>query len=150
MSETTKLTNADILSINNALIALDSPVTTIVDGKEQRQPYDFGDKATYATIRNLKKLKSATEDIAAAREALVIAYNPRKLRASELPEEQVRLWETAHAALMSEIAEPVTFHRVDLSEFNLPKNKTLPRSIIAALLETIIIDNAPQDGVVKG
>lgn len=149
MSETNGcLTNSDIVNINNALLALDSPVGTVVDGKEQRQPYDLGDKATYATIRNLRKLKSAVEDIAASREALATTYNPLKLKTSALTEEQVRLWETAHAALMKEKADAIIFHKVDLSEFNLPKNKTMPRSIIATLLGEIIKDNAPQDGVV--
>lgn len=149
MSETNGLTNADILNINNALLALDSPVGTIVDGKEQKQPYDFGDRATYGIIRNLRKLKSAVEEITAARDAMAVVYNPNKLPTKSLPDEQVRLWETAHAELMKEATFKVAFHKVDLSEFNLPKNKTLPRSIIATLLGEIIVDNAPQDGVVK-
>lgn len=150
MSETNGcLTKSDILQINNALLALDSPVGTIVDGKENKQPYDFGERATYATIRNLRKLKSAVEEITASRDALGVTFNPFKLRASDLPEEKVRLWETAHLALMREPADLVKFHTVDLSEFNVAKNKTLPRSIIATLLGTVINDNGPQDGVPK-
>lgn len=149
MSETNGLTKSDILQINNALLAFEVPIATIVDGKECRQPYDIGEKATYAIIRNIRKLKSTVDDITADRDALATTFNPHKLKTSALTEEQVRLWETAHAALMKEPADAITFHRVDLSEFNVTKNKTLPRSIIATLLDVLIVDNAPQDGILK-
>lgn len=151
MSETngSSLTKSDILNINAALIALETPVSTLVDGKENRQPYDLGEKATYGIIRNLRKLKGQVEDIVAARDAIQNIYNPHKLKHRELPEDKVRQWEAAHNDLMREPAEPVKFHTVDLSEFNVTKNKTLPHSIVGTLLDTIILDNGPQDGVVK-
>lgn len=150
MSETNGLTKNDILNINNALLALENPVPSVVDGKENRQPYDLGDKATYAIIRNLRRLKAHTEAITADRDALAVVFNPHKLKASALSEDQVRAWETAHVALLKEPADEVKFHTVDLSEFNVGKNKTMPHSIIATLLDVIINDTAPQDGVVKG
>lgn len=149
MSDTNGLSKGDLLNINSALLALESPVPSIVDGKENRQPYDIGEKGTYAVIRNLRKLKSAVEDITAAREALAVVYNPNKLKASEVPEDKMKAWEAAHVALLKEPAEPIKFHAVDLSEFNVTKNKTMPRSIIATLLDTVIVDNATQDGVPK-
>lgn len=150
MSETNgHLTKGDILNHNTALLAFEVPVPTMVDGKENRQPYELGEKADYAIIRNLRKLKSQVEDVTASRDALGTVYNPHKLKHRELPEEKVRAWEAAHSALMREPAEEVKWHTVDLSEFHIAKNKTLPRSIIATLLGTVINDNGPQDGVPK-
>lgn len=149
MSDKAVPTKGELLSIQTSLQSFDKPEPTIIDGKANVQPYDISEKATYAIIRNLRKLKSPMQDIADSRDALALAYNPHKLETKDIPEETVRKWETAHRALMRESAEAITWHVVDLSEFNVMKNKTMPRSVIANLIGTVINDNAPQDGVPK-
>lgn len=151
--ETTKngtITKGDLLSINAALIALDNPRPTMVDGKQNIQPYSLGEKARYAIIRNLKKMKAQVDDINAARDALQVTYNPRKLETKDLPDDVARKWEQEHAKLLAEpLDEPVKFHHVKLSEFQIAKNSTLPASIIAVLVGAVIDDDAPQDADTK-
>lgn len=140
------LTKADLLSINNALMALDNPRPTVTDGKQNVQPYSMGDKARYAIIRNLKKLKDQVEDINSSRDALQQVYNPRKLEAKDLSDEKARAWEEAHAKLLAEPADAtIKFHHVKLSEFQIAKNATMPSSVIAILLGVVVDDDGSQD-----
>lgn len=148
MSTQHTLSANDTILVHQALLSFENPIPKIVDGKEQRQPYDLSDKAKYAIMRNLKRIKPRIDSISEAREDLRILYNPHNLKSIELADEKQMAWDAAHRQLMSGDMEPITFHEVDLSEFHVDKNMTMPMSVIALLLGFVIRDTAPQDGVV--
>lgn len=145
---TCTITTNDLLLVNSALLAFENPVGRIADGKEIRGPYDLSEKARYAIMRSLKKLKPILDEISAAREDMRIAHNPRGLKLTEMPEDKQVAWDQAHRELMMEERE-IQLHSVNLSEFRLEKNPSLPSSVIATLLGTVIIDDAPSDECVE-
>lgn len=141
---TCTLTNNDLLLVNAALLAFENPVGRISDGKEIKGPYDLSEKSRYAILRSLNKIKPHLDELSASRESLRIAYNPKGLKPSELPEDKQVAWDHAHNDLMKEKRE-VLLHSVKLSEFRLEKNPSLPSSVIAILLGVMIEDDAPSD-----
>lgn len=131
MSNPAVLTTNEVLVVNAALLSFEA----------SKEPYALSDKCRYGLVRNIARLKAAIAEINDAREALRIVYNPRNLKLAELTEEKQAAWDTAHLDLMKEHRDPITFHVIKLSAFQLDKNPSLPHSVVATLISSGVVED---------
>lgn len=141
----TSLTNSDLLKIHAALVGLEQPVPLVVEGKETRQPYAITDGAKLAIIRNIKNLKVHTEEINELREDMRRVYNPNQKKTQDLEPAKASEWDDKHNKLMKELRS-VKLHSFKLDDLQIVKNTTMPPTLIAELLGTVVTDTGTQDG----
>lgn len=140
---TITLKKKDLMPIHQALVELDKPTVTIIDGKETRKPLEFTNRARYVVMRNLKKIVPLIKEIEEQREMLASVHNPGGKRPNELTEDKTREWNEAHKVLMNETVD-VVFVPIKLVEFQLSKNPSLNLSVFQELIGPIIEDEGEE------
>src|SRR5574343_593507 len=137
-----KLNNEKIVSLLNCLTRLDNPETTTDEkGTKKVMPYNLAEKVRYANIRNIKRLKAATSSFMDERESLIAAYGARQSGVGIVLEDESKRPEFElkwHELLSAE--HEVELFQSNLSDWNIPNNQHLPTSIVAELLDTVIVD----------
>lgn len=131
-----QLKQFQIVNLFQVLSSLDGATGATPDGKPTNvSNFKFKASVIYALAKNLRRLKSLTEDVEQTRVKLVKKYQ-------ETPDQE-KLSDTARKQFLKEYDEflqteiDVNFHKIKEEDLDLDTNK-VPVPIIAELLGTII------------